>query len=99
MKRGSVYWSFFYIDGVRHQCSTGTSNRRHAQEIQQKLIEDANLKRFQLQQYEPDMTFGELAARFLANAKVRQHHLDRLKKLLPYFSEIAISRINKAMAE
>jgi integrase len=99
MKRGAVYWSFYYIDGIRYQQSTGTSNRRRAAEIENKLIEDANLKRFHLREYEPELKFGALAARFIANAKVRIHHLDRLKKLLPYYSETPIGRITRASAD
>ncbi len=33
------------------------------------------------------MTFGELAARFIADASPKPFHLDRLKVLLPYWSE------------
>ena len=62
MKRGDVYWSYFYVDGVRHQESTGTANRRRALQIETKLIEEANFKRFQMKEYRPDMTFDELAA-------------------------------------
>src|SRR5262249_25541935 len=32
-KRGNVWWLYFYQDGVRHQSSTGTSNRRRAETI------------------------------------------------------------------
>jgi integrase len=99
MKRGDVYWSYFYVDGVRHQHSTGTSNRRHAIEIEKKLIEDANLRRFQVRQYEPHVKFGELTARFLANAKVRPHHISRLKVLLPFFADVPIARITRSSAE
>ena len=43
------------------------------------------------------MTFGELAARFLAEGEPRPWHLERLKLLLPYWLEIPIGRINKGM--
>ena len=46
-KRGNTWWSFFYLDGVRHQASTGTSNRRQAEHIEQKFKADANARRFQ----------------------------------------------------
>jgi hypothetical protein len=36
-KRGEVYWTYFYRDGVRHQYSTGTSNRRQAETIEEKV--------------------------------------------------------------
>jgi hypothetical protein len=44
------------------------------------------------------MSFGELAARFLAEGGARPWHIDRLKLLLPYWSEIPIGRITKSMA-
>jgi integrase len=44
------------------------------------------------------MTFGALAARFIATGGPRKHHLDRLRILLPYFSDVPITEITKAMA-
>jgi integrase len=94
-KRGNVWWAYFYIDGVRHQRSTQTANRRHAERIAQKLTEEAALLKYQLPHADPDMTFGALAARFLANADPTAHHLDRLKQLLPYFADLPLRRITK----
>jgi integrase len=45
------------------------------------------------------MTFGELAARFIASGSVRPHHLYHLKFLLPFFSDAAVLRLTKAMAD
>jgi integrase len=95
LKRGTIWWAYFYVDGVRHQHSTGTSNRRVAERILQKLKEDAALARHQIPQADPDMTFGALAARFIANANPRPHHLDRLKHLLPYFADMRLTHISK----
>lgn len=75
LKRGNVWWAYFYVDGVRHQQSTGTSNRKRAQTIEAKLREEANNSRFQLVQADPNMTFGELAVRFVSSGSVRPHHL------------------------
>ena len=97
-KRGNVWWVYFYIDGRRHQASTGTSNRRQAEQVELKLRQEANLRRHQLVQVDPQMVFGALAARFIANAGPRPHHLDRLKHLLPYFADIPLVRISKGMA-
>ncbi len=88
-KRGDVWWSYFYEDGIRHQYSTGTSNRRQAETIEAKLKEEVNNRRFQIVEADPNMTFGELAARFIASGSVRPHHLYHLKFLLPFFAEIA----------
>jgi len=99
LKRGSVYWSYFYVDGVRHQASTGTANRRQAEAIEAKLKEEANAKRFQLVQADPRITFGEIAARFIACGIAHPHHLYHLKFLLPFFAETPVLRLTKPMAE
>jgi len=98
-KRGNVWWSYFYEDGIRHQQSTGSSNRRQAEKIAEKLKEDSNNRRFQIVQTDPAMTFGELAARFIASGSVRPHHLYHLKFLLPFFSEVPVLRITKSLAD
>ena len=92
-KRGSVWWSYFYEDGIRHQSSTGTSNRRQAETIEAKLKEEVTNQRFQIVKADPAMTFGELAARFIASGSVRPHHLYHLKFLLPFFSETPVLRL------
>jgi hypothetical protein len=50
LKRGNVWWSYFSVDGIRHQYSTGTSNRRKAETIETKLKEEVNDQRFQIVQ-------------------------------------------------
>lgn len=98
-KRGKVWWAYFYADGVRHQYSTGSSNRRQAEAIETKLREEVNNQRFQIVQTDPHMTFGELADRFTASGSVRPHHRYHLKFLLPFFSEVVVLRITKSMAD
>ena len=97
MKRGNVYWSYIYIDGIRHQQSTGTGNLRQATQIEQRFRDDLNRKRHQIVEPHPEMTFSELAARFLAEGDRKEWHVDRLKLLLPYWSETPIGRIHKSM--
>ena len=99
LKRGNVWWSYFYLDGIRKQYSTGTSNRRQAETIEAKLKEEANNRRFQIVQADPNMKFGELAARFLASGSVRPHHIYHLKFLLPFLSETPVLRVTKALAD
>jgi integrase len=99
LKRGNVWWAYFYVDGVRHQQSTGTSNRKRAETIEAKLREEANNSRFQLVQADPNMTFGELAVRFVSSGSVRPHHLYHLKFLLPFFSAAPVLRITKSVAD
>lgn len=96
-KRGRVWWSYVYVKGVRHAKSTGTSNLRIAQKIDQDFKEALTLASLGMRVPQPEMAFGELAARFLAEASPKPHHLDRLKVLLPYFGEIPIGRINKSL--
>src|SRR5712692_3931565 len=97
-KRGRVYWTYVYRDGVRHAKSTGTGNRRQAELLEQRFKDELNLQRQGISQLAPEMTFGELAARFLAEGSSRPYHIDRLKVLLPYWSETSIGRITKAQA-
>ncbi len=94
-KRGNVYWSAIWVDGVRHMRSLETSNRRRAETIEQKLRDELVVRRFQLPQLRPEMTFGELYAKFLAEADVKPHHTERAKHFLGFFSEMAIGAITK----
>jgi integrase len=96
-KRGKVYWSYVYVDGIRYSQSTGTSNLRQATLIEQRFRDELNLKRHQIIQPAPQMTFGELTSRFLAEGDRKNWHIDRLKLLLPYWSETPIGRIHKGM--
>ena len=97
-RRGNIYWAYVYIDGIRHAKSTGTANRRNAETIERQFREELNLRRQGVSQLAPEMTFGELAARFLAEGQPKAYHLDRLKPLLPYWESIPIGRITKAQA-
>jgi len=96
-KRGRVWWTYVYVNGVRHAKSTGTSNRRVAEKIDQQFKEDLALARLGMRQPEPEMTFDALAARFIAEGSPKPWHLDRLKLLLPYFGETPIGQIQKAL--
>jgi integrase len=98
-KRGNVWWSYFYVDGIRHQQSTEASNRRQAETIEAKLKEEVNARRYKLVQADPHMKFGALAASFIASGIAHSHHLYHLKFLLPFFSEVPVLRLSKAMAE
>src|SRR5207249_5372468 len=94
MKRGNVWWTYFYIEGIRHQHSTGTSNKKQAELIEMRFKADANAKRFQVVEVNPKLTFAELAAKFIASGDAKKHHVDRLKLLLPYFADTQITRLN-----
>lgn len=98
-KRGTVWWSYFYEDGVRHQSSTGTSNRKQAEAIETKFKEEVNNQRLGIVQSDPQMKFGELAARFIASGSVRPHHLYHIRILLPFFAEVPVLRLTKSLTE
>lgn len=96
-KRNSVWWSSVYVDGVRHCESTGTSNRRKAEQIERQRWEELNDRRHRLPQLNPDITFGALAARFIANGMSTPYSVDRLQHLLPFFSDIPVRDINQSL--
>jgi integrase len=85
------------VDGVRYRKSTGTSNRRLAQAVDRKHEDELVAKRFQVEenQYAPDMKFGELVTKFIAENLAKPWHMDRLKLILPYFANFEIVRINR----
>jgi len=94
-KRGAVYWSAIWIDGVRTMRSLGTSNRRQAEILEQRLRDDLFARHFQLPRLMPEMPFAELYARFLTEGDVKPYHRERAKQFLPYFAETPIGRITK----
>jgi len=96
-KRGNVYWTYVWVDGVRHMKSTKTGNKRLALRIDEQHKEELALARTFPNRLQPDLTFGGLASRFLGDASPKPHHIDRLKILLPYFADIPIGQINRAI--
>lgn len=94
-KRGDQYWTSIWIEGVRTMRSLETSNRRQAETLEQRFRDELHTKRFQLPNFKPEMLFGELYGRFLAEGDVKPHHRDRAKMFLPFFSEMPIGRITK----
>jgi len=98
-KRGNIYWTYFYEDGVRHQYSTGTSSRRQAKTIEARLKEEVNNRRFQIVEFDPDITFGAITARFIASGSACPHHMYHLRFLLSLFSEVPALRVTKALAD
>jgi integrase len=94
-RRGRKFSISIWVDGVRHLKSTGTTNRREAETIERDFREELNRRRHQVREASPDMTFTDLAARFLADGSPRPYHLERLKVLLPHFGEYPIGNISK----
>jgi len=94
-KRGKVYWSAIWVDGVRQMRSLETSNRRRAEALEQVFKEELHTRRFQLPQLKPEMPFGELYARFLAEGEVKPYHIERSRLFLPFFTEMEIGQITR----
>lgn len=94
-KRGKVYWSAIWIDGVRHMRSLETANRRQAEQLEQKWRDELHARRFDLPAFRPDMPLGELYARFLVEGDVKPHHRERASQFLGYFAEMSIGTITK----
>ena len=70
-KRGNIWWAYLFRNGVRHQYSTGTPNRRKAEKIETKLKEELNDARFQIVEADPYLRYDVLSARFLASGTSR----------------------------
>ncbi|MDE3073843.1 MAG: tyrosine-type recombinase/integrase [Chloroflexota bacterium] len=98
-KRGSVWWTYVTVRGVRHAKSTETNNRRLAEQVDNDFKQELTVRRLIAPQLDPEMTFEALAARFLANSTPKAYHLDRLRVLLPYFGSMPIGTIRRHTAD
>jgi integrase len=97
-KRGGKFWAQFVVDGIRHQLPTGSSDRRQAERIERKLREEANLRRFDIITADPNLTVGEVVAKYLAANERNQFYDGRLKQLLPFFADIPVLRLTRNSA-
>jgi hypothetical protein len=97
-KRGGKFWAQFVIDGIRHQLPTGSSDRRQAERIERKLREEANLRRFDIITADPNLTVGEVVAKYLTANEPNQFYEGRLKQLLPFFADIPVLRLTRNSA-
>lgn len=94
-KRGGVYWSYVWQGGIRYARSTGTGKIRKAEDFDRKHKIELEFKKSQPHELDPEMRFGDLFARFLADAEVKPFHIERSKAFLPYFAETPIIEITK----
>src|SRR5579872_2579939 len=92
-----IYETHVMMDGIRYRKSTGTANRKLAQSIDRKHEEELLASRFQVEQFKPSMTFAELSTKFIGEGLQKPWHKDRLKIILPYFAQMEISQISKAV--
>lgn len=93
-KRGRIWWSDFVRNGVRHQASTRATDRRIAERIEEKLKNDAALRLFGIIDFDPNITFNDIAERF-KKTKPPPYTLDRLEHLLPFFGDLRIHEITR----
>ena len=94
-RRGNTWWAAVWVGGERTMRSLDTSNRREAERKARAIEDDLRSRRFEHPELRPDMTFGELFARFLAEGDVKAHHIDRAKCFLPFFEHMRIGRITR----
>src|SRR5678816_2028054 len=95
-KRGNTWWSQLYRDGVRHNASTGTGNRRQAEAVEEKFKRELHAKAFGLVEFDPTINLGELVAHFMAKGNPSTYHTERIKQFLPYFADTLASRITRS---
>jgi len=96
-RRGRVWWCQIYRDGVRHQFSTGTANRKQAEAVEEKYKADLHATAFGIPNFDRQITVGALVAHFLAEGNPSIYHQDRIKQFLPYFSEYQALRLTRAL--
>lgn len=94
-KRGQVYWSAVWIEGVRHMRSLETPNRRQAETRERAWKDELHARQFSLPNLRPEMPLAELWARFLAEGDVKPYHTQHAKQFLEIFAEIPIGKITK----
>jgi integrase len=100
MKRGNIWWSFFYDeDGKRHQLSTRTTSLREAKKIEPRLREEHSRPQRRDAVIDLNLTFAELAARFVSSGSLRPHHLYHLKFLLPFFGTYSVRDFTRSLAD
>lgn len=97
-KRNAFWWYSIFINGERVCESTGTSNRRKAEQIERQRREELNDARHRLPHANPDITFGALATRFIAERMSTPYSVDRLQHLLPFFTDVSVRDINQSLA-
>jgi len=94
-KRRHIWWTGFYVNGKRYQESTGTTNRRQAEEIERKIKDEKNLASFGIPTVDPTITFNALADEFKEKAKTSIFHAGRLVFLREFFGEMPVRMITR----
>ncbi len=101
-KRGRVWYFDFIRQGIRHQGSTGQTNKTKAADTEARLKSEAAFERFGIAKPKASPLFKDFAERFLSH--VRQHarkprttefYEARIARLIDYFGEFRLSAINE----
>jgi integrase len=98
-KRGSVWWSYIWIHGVRHGRSLKTNNKREAILREREFQEELDTRRHKQIQLNPEMSFAELATKFVSSASFKPYHNNQLRSLLPYFGKTPLTELNRIQAD
>lgn len=96
-KRNSIWWYSIFIHGERVCESTGTSNRRKAERIEQARREELENRRHRLPTINLDITVGAVSARFIAEGLATPYYLDRFTHISPYFGEVPMRDLNPSL--
>ena len=95
-KRGGVYWSYIWINNVRHGRSLNTGNKQEAIRREIDFRDELDIRRHKKSNINPEMRFADLATRFLGSGLVKPYHIDRIEQLLPYFGDMPLNEITKS---
>jgi integrase len=98
-KRGGVWWSYIWIHGVRHGRSLKTSNKREATLREREFQEELDTRRHKQIRLNPEMSFAELATKFVSSASFKPYHNNQLRSLLPYFGKTPLTELNRIQAD
>jgi integrase len=98
-KRGNVYWSYIWINNVRHSRSMKTGSKQEANRREFDFRNELDITRHRKSNFEPEMRFAELATRFAGSSSVKPYHKERIEMLLPYFGDTPLCEISKPLAD
>lgn len=91
-KRGKIYWFCIIHDGKRIQQSTGTSNKRLAENIQSKIRTEIIEGKYFEKEKAKKITFSTMVAKYLKHHQ-KSRDVHTVKRLLPVFGDNALSEI------
>src|SRR5450631_3171861 len=93
-KRGTVYWSYIWIHGVRHAKSLNTSNRQQALRREDEFRCELDIRRHKHTDLNPEMPFSQLAATFLGN-EINRLQADEYRRHRKNADSVTDSTVNR----